>query len=275
VNIQLVDELESTFSYIPPLGPVQRNSGYGELEGPESISIDEFDGAFEAVTEEGESLIEPEEDFTGISWSDPQYLAVNNVPHLQHYNIINYFSFSPFYDRKCINSQLHQAQLNPEQQQDALQSWKGKQYALDGAQEPRLWAIIRNVREGLERDQYKSTGMFYIIDLNVFQSPTLLSVIQSRLMSSIFHVQSAFDILSSFTEYDPIHNYTWNRKKSEKNTLAPDDLEDLKNSGRSDMQHMSHLVSSFSKRIPQTLSAKRTAPPPEQQQAKRQKKIKN
>ncbi len=60
VNIQLVDELESTFSYIPPLGPAQVNSGDGELEGPESISIKEFDDAFEAISEEGGRLAEPE-----------------------------------------------------------------------------------------------------------------------------------------------------------------------------------------------------------------------
>lgn len=59
VNVQLVDELESTFSYIPPLGPAQINSGDGELEGPESVSMEEFDDAFEAVIEEGGRLLEP------------------------------------------------------------------------------------------------------------------------------------------------------------------------------------------------------------------------
>jgi len=217
----------------------------------------------------GELEMEPEEDQTGICWTDPHYCERFNAPYLHEKNIIHYFSFSPFYDRTCINSQLHQQQFTEQQQQEALLTCKGKQYMLDGAQPPYLWVLIRSVR--LTINDSKTTGMFYIIDRNVFQSPTMLNVIQSRLVSSVFHVHSAFNILSTFTEYDPIHNYAWNRKKSDK-TVAVDPVEDQKNWGTADKEHMDHLMIGFHKRIMSKPVKRQAQDPVEQPLTKKQRK---
>lgn len=86
VNIQLIDKLESTFSYIPPLGPAQINSCDGELEGPESISIEEFNDAFDVVTKEGGMLTEPVDGVCVLegntySWEELERIEKGIVPH--------------------------------------------------------------------------------------------------------------------------------------------------------------------------------------------------
>uniref|UniRef100_A0A6B2LI61 Mediator of RNA polymerase II transcription subunit 6 n=1 Tax=Arcella intermedia TaxID=1963864 RepID=A0A6B2LI61_9EUKA len=210
--------------------------------------------------------MQPEEEATGTAWSYPQYFA--SVPALEKDNVINYFSLSPFYDPKCTNTILHQSQLAPDQIQAALATWKGKQYALDGDERPRLWSIIRSYRTNLNKIQ--TTGMFYIIDDKVYQSPTLRSVLQYRLASSVFHLHEAFNTLSSFTEYDPLCNYSWNKKKSE-SSLQPDPRKNLEYLGHINTDHLTSIVSAFPKRFENKLKRQNTEP--DTQPNKKQRKV--
>jgi hypothetical protein len=50
---------------------------------------------------------------------------------------------------------------------------------------------------------------YYITGANIYQSPTVYSVIANRLLTSLFHVNSAFQDAQSMMEYFPAKGYGW------------------------------------------------------------------
>eukprot|EP01130_Rhizamoeba_saxonica_P007712 TRINITY_DN3128_c0_g1_i4.p2 TRINITY_DN3128_c0_g1~~TRINITY_DN3128_c0_g1_i4.p2 ORF type:complete len:106 (-),score=35.22 TRINITY_DN3128_c0_g1_i4:41-358(-) len=59
-------------------------------------------------------------------------------------------------------------------------------------------------------------------------------------MSSVYHIHETFKELSSFTEFDPLNNYQWNKTKSDDNQEI-----DLSKFGKADYNTMNALVYRF------------------------------
>jgi len=165
--------------------------------------------------------------------------------NLPEEHLIEYFSHSPFYDRTSANERFAKL-VNPKEIDEFMAISAGKQYLKEHARPPRLYCILRQVRHN--ESSVTPTGMFYIIDGNIYEAPTLRAVAENRLMTSIFHLQNSFKIFSTFTEWDPIKDYSWDRKKSE-DVEKKDDLERLKWEGRADISHMHYLISEWDKKI--------------------------
>lgn len=83
----------------------------------------------------------------------------------------------------------------------------GVEYILLHVQDPILYVIRKQHRHSPS----EATPMadYYIIAGTVYQAPDLASVFNSRLLSTVHQLQSAFEEASSYAKYHPSKGYTW------------------------------------------------------------------
>lgn len=139
----------------------------------------------------------------GLSWHDSAW-----IPMLNPSNIMEYFSerSNPFFDRTCNNETVKMQRLNPDQ----LTNMTGFEYILLHVQEPILYVIRKQHRHS--PTQATPLADYYIIAGVVYQAPDLASVVNSRLLSTVHHLQSAFEEASSCSRYHPSKGYSWDLK---------------------------------------------------------------
>ncbi|KAI5730777.1 hypothetical protein M8J76_017285 [Diaphorina citri] len=138
-----------------------------------------------------------------LSWHDSAWIPVLNPA-----NIMDYFSerSNPFYDRTCNNEIIKMQRLSIDQ----LRNMTGLEYIVLHVQEPILYVIRKQHRHSVE--QTTPIADYYIIAGVVYQAPDLASVISSRLLSTVHHLQSAFEEVNSLSKYNPNKGYSWDSK---------------------------------------------------------------
>lgn len=146
-----------------------------------------------------------------ISWHDSSW-----IPLLNAGNVMEYFSerTNPFYDRTCNNENLKMQRLGPEH----LANMIGLEYCLLHVQEPILYVIRKQHRHS--PTQVTPIADYYINAGVVYQAPDLASVIGSRLLTTVHHLQSAFEEAASYSQYHPSKGYWWEFKENEKQEKA-------------------------------------------------------
>merc|ERR1712212_1223221 len=140
-----------------------------------------------------------------ISWCDSMW-----VPHLNTNNVMDYFSerSNPFYSRDC-NNEFIKMQQNT--RTDQLQHMQGQEYMLLHAQDNVLYIIRKQQR--FSPTQVTPLACYHIIAGQVFQTPDLGSVINSRLVSAVNHLNGAFSEIQSYSQYHPSRGYWWQTNK--------------------------------------------------------------
>ncbi|XP_057660678.1 mediator of RNA polymerase II transcription subunit 6 [Diorhabda carinulata] len=138
-----------------------------------------------------------------LSWHDSTWIPILNTS-----NVMEYFSqgSNPFFDRTCNNEIVKMQRLNPDQ----LQNMTGVEYILLHVQEPILYVIRKQHRQSPQ--QAIALADYYIIAGIVYQAPDLASVLNSRLLSAVHHLQSSFEESSGFAKYHPSKGYSWDFK---------------------------------------------------------------
>uniref|UniRef100_A0A0A9X7W3 Mediator of RNA polymerase II transcription subunit 6 n=1 Tax=Lygus hesperus TaxID=30085 RepID=A0A0A9X7W3_LYGHE len=141
------------------------------------------------------------------SWYDSAW-----VPLLNPTNIMDYFSerSNPFYDRQCNNEVVKMQRLSLDQ----LGNMTGLEYSLLHVQEPILYVIRKQHR--YSPTQTTPLADYYIIGGTVYQAPDLASVLNSRILSVVHNLQTAFDETSSYSRYHPSKGYSWELKVTDK-----------------------------------------------------------
>ncbi|KAI8641406.1 mediator complex, subunit Med6 [Parasitella parasitica] len=125
---------------------------------------------------------------TSIEWRDTEW--IERVGGIQDRQIaLDYFSMSPFWDRHCNNEIIHMQTVyrglrQPFERADkALRNMIGVEFSVEHEQPP-LWIIQKRFRTGPGLDQANLTAVYYILGANVYQAPTIYSVLANRLVRS-------------------------------------------------------------------------------------------
>ncbi|KAJ8674359.1 hypothetical protein QAD02_005621 [Eretmocerus hayati] len=186
----------------------------------------------------------------GLSWHDSAW-----IPMLNPNNIMDYFSerSNPFYDRTCNNEIVKMQRLNPEQ----LNNMTGLEYILLHVQEPILYVVRKQHRHS--PTQATPLADYYIIAGVVYQAPDLASVVNSRLLSAVHHIQSAFEEASSCSRYHPSKGYSWDFKNgktpaAKKETPVREETSTLFQRQRVDML-LGELIKKFPIPVPKPAQA--------------------
>lgn len=101
---------------------------------------------------------------------------------------------------------------------DHLSQMTGVEYILLHAQEPILFIIRKQQRQS--PTQVIPLADYYIIAGVIYQAPDLGSVINSRVLSAVHGIQSAFDEAMSYCRYHPSKGYWWHFKDQEERDKA-------------------------------------------------------
>ncbi|KAJ2449720.1 Mediator of RNA polymerase II transcription subunit 6 [Coemansia sp. RSA 2336] len=153
-------------------------------------------------------------DLTGIEWRSDQWLF--QFGGLRPDNVLEYFSQSPFWDSTSNNAVLKmQTQFNDLQQASYdLKSMKGIEFAVTHQEPPTLFIITKFRRTS----PTKTTPLcvYYILDGNAYEAPSLYSIVSTRMLSSIKKVQDAFAIARSHAEFHPATGYLWQETSEQK-----------------------------------------------------------
>ncbi|CAG9132888.1 unnamed protein product [Plutella xylostella] len=147
----------------------------------------------------------------GLSWHDSAL-----IPLLNPNNIMDYFSerSNPFFDRTCNNEVVKMQRLS----MDQLKMMTGVEYALIHVQDPILYVIRKQHRQS--QTNAIPLADYYIIAGIVYQAPDLASVLNSRLLSAVHHLQCSFEETMSYSRYHPSKGYWWDFKAN-KPGLSP------------------------------------------------------
>ncbi|PAA65015.1 hypothetical protein BOX15_Mlig012582g1, partial [Macrostomum lignano] len=137
-----------------------------------------------------------------LTWSDANRW---NMQQPTPANILDYFCerTNPFYDHHCNNEQIRMQRLNPEH----LLSMQGVEYVLLRFQEPILFVIRKQFRKS--PTEVIPQSLYYIINGVVHAAPDLGSLFNSRLLTTTYHLQCAFNSLNSIVRHHPDTGYSW------------------------------------------------------------------
>ncbi|SCU88517.1 LAFA_0E13146g1_1 [Lachancea sp. 'fantastica'] len=163
-----------------------------------------------------------------LQWKSPEWIQSFG---LRTDNVLDYFAESPFFDRSSNNQvakMQHQfAQPRPEgsareannldpdpHRQRILSTYmvhalwdaelrklKGVEYVLAYVREPDFWII----RKQLRSTPTTATPLqdYFIIGANVYQSPSVFKILQSRLLSANFHLSHALSNVRRLSQFEP------------------------------------------------------------------------
>jgi mediator of RNA polymerase II transcription subunit 6 len=163
----------------------------------------------------------------GLGADKQLHLSWNNsawIPFLTQSNVMEYFcqTSNPFYDRTCNNEIIKMQRQDPSQ----LQNMKGIEYSLLHVQEPVLYVIRKNYRQA--PDKISPMANYYVLGGTVYQCPDLKSVLNSRLLSTLHLIDSAFDQMYSYAKYHPARGHYWDFPSELGDTDLPQNSEQQK-----------------------------------------------
>ncbi|GAB0190462.1 mediator of RNA polymerase II transcription subunit 6 [Grus japonensis] len=152
------------------------------------------------------AAVDIRDNLLGISWVDSSW-----IPILNNGSVLDYFSerSNPFYDRTCNNEVVKMQRMTL----DHLNQMVGVEYILLHAQEPILFIIRKQQRQS--PTQAIPLADYYIIAGVIYQAPDLGSVINSRVLTAVHGIQSAFEEAMSYCRYHPSKGYWWHFKDQE------------------------------------------------------------
>lgn len=82
-----------------------------------------------------------------------------------------------------------------------LMKLRGVEYVLSHVREPDFWVIKKQSRTSATTTE--PLQAYYIIGANVYQSPSVFKVVQSRLLSCSYHISSTLSELQTMVEFQP------------------------------------------------------------------------
>lgn len=102
----------------------------------------------------------------------------------------------------------------------------GVEYILLHVQEPILYVVRKQHRNA--PDNATPMADYYIIGGIVYQAPNLENVFSSRILTTVQHLQSAFDEATSYSRYHPNKGYSWDFSKTAAEKAKPKEKKEEK-----------------------------------------------
>lgn len=152
----------------------------------------------------------PSEPLDEVQWRAPEWIQMYG---LRTDNVLEYFAQSPFYDRTSNNQVLKmQSQFNEGFHTNVdiyreLQNMTGVEFVVALAKEPEMWVIRKQNRLGPQDVHILST--YYVLGENIYQSPSVYSIMMSRLLSSVHSLNNALSNAMELPTYSPSQGYTY------------------------------------------------------------------
>jgi len=144
---------------------------------------------------------------------NPEHLSFIDPVFLQQFglnkdNALDYFALSPFYDKACNNEFCKMQAFTQSQLQSNLKTMTGTEYVLDESiKDPRLFVVIRQDRQSSRYAELQA--IYYILEGTIYQAPSVLSLLNSRLSKLAYNLDKALDTLQDNVCMTDTCDYRW------------------------------------------------------------------
>ncbi|EPX72198.1 mediator complex subunit Pmc5 [Schizosaccharomyces octosporus yFS286] len=157
----------------------------------------------------------PSLDLSNIQWRMPEW--VQSVGGLRTENVLDYFSFSPFYDHKSNNQMLKmQSQFNALDLGDLnnhLRRLTGTQFVVTQERPPFLWIIQKQHR--LNEQEVRPLNTYFVCNENIYMAPNAYTLLATRMLNATHSLQTALKKIENMPQYHPQEGYTYPQKISD------------------------------------------------------------
>ncbi|ORY55555.1 MED6 mediator sub complex component-domain-containing protein [Leucosporidium creatinivorum] len=128
--------------------------------------------------------------------------------------VMDYFVLSPFFDRTSNNAtlrmqmQFSRGGMEGVDEEAELRRFVGAEYAVVHAAPPSLFIIHK--RDRTSPTEATTTAAYYILNDNIYQGPSLYTVINERVLTSLHALSSSLTLLrNSKLSWSPESLYSW------------------------------------------------------------------
>lgn len=133
--------------------------------------------------------------------------------------IMDYFSLSPFYDKRSNNQLIKMQNIanltQPVNLQDQLVHFTGIEFVLAHSQPPDLFIINKQYRHS--RTDTRILSVYYCLNNNIYAAPDGYNTLCMKFHSAIFALQSSMKSLrDALPAYNPRIGYDWQIEDKEK-----------------------------------------------------------
>ncbi|RKP24982.1 mediator complex, subunit Med6, partial [Syncephalis pseudoplumigaleata] len=164
-------------------------------------------------------------DLTKLVWHFPEWLG--QFGPLNPVTVLDYFEHSPFWDPTCNNAVLKmQTQFNAlEALQEHLRQVLGLHRLLATARRmtgvefsvvherwPALFIIRKQLRRG--PNEVVPLAVYHVVHGHVYQSPDMLTLLNTRISTSLHHLEKAMDRARQLVDFQPARGYQWRTEET-------------------------------------------------------------
>ncbi|TIA72247.1 hypothetical protein E3P91_02093 [Wallemia ichthyophaga] len=165
-------------------------------------------------------------DLSSIFWRAPEFLQFYGNT-LNDVLIMDYFSLSPFYDKKSNNQLIKMQNIanlaQPMNLQHQLVHFVGVEFVLADSKPPDLFIIKKQYR--YSPSSVRVLGVYYCLNNNIYAAPDGYSTLGIKFHSAIFALQSSMkSIRDVLPAYNPRIGYKWDIQDKQRDKL--DESED-------------------------------------------------
>ncbi|KAI5479715.1 Mediator complex, subunit Med6 [Pseudohyphozyma bogoriensis] len=164
-----------------------------------------------AVTE----LPPPPNSLSHLQWRATEWILAFGP--LTPQNVMDYFALSPFFDRRSTNAQLRMQMMFSRggmagvDEEAELRRFVGIEYTVATANAPSLFVIHKSERTS--PTAATPLAVYYILNDNIYQSPSIYSVLNERLLTATMSLSSSLALLESkVPQWTPEKHYAWDIK---------------------------------------------------------------
>ncbi|GAA5916287.1 mediator complex subunit MED6 [Sporobolomyces salmoneus] len=162
--------------------------------------------------------MDPVQDLSHLQWRAPEYLLSLPTGQLSSNEFaMDYFTLSPFFDKHSNNNQLRmqlmfsRGGIQGVNEQEELKRFVGVEYVISerDSKPPNLFIIHKRNRTSPTTTTIIS--VYHILNANVYQAPTVYTVLNERILTSLHALESSMtDLIQLKPQWTPETLYHWN-----------------------------------------------------------------
>ncbi|BGP43952.1 Mediator of RNA polymerase II transcription subunit 6 [Rhodotorula kratochvilovae] len=138
-----------------------------------------------------------------LQWRAPEYLLTTGGTLATAEQAMDYFSYSPFFDKRSNNATLRMQMMFANggmqgvDEEKELRRLTGLEFAVSPLSRPQDDLFIIHKRQRTSPDDAAVVGAFYILNGNVYQAPSVFEVINERVLTSLHALSTSFAALAA------------------------------------------------------------------------------
>ncbi|GAA6057199.1 hypothetical protein JCM3770_004374 [Rhodotorula araucariae] len=138
-----------------------------------------------------------------LQWRAPEYLLTTGGTLATAEQALDYFSLSPFFDKRSNNATLRMQMMfanggmHGVDEENELRRLTGLEFVVSPLSRPQDDLFIIHKRQRTSPDDTVVVAAYYILNGNVYQAPSVFEVVNERVLTSLHALSTSFAALAA------------------------------------------------------------------------------